>query len=76
MDAETHDNPPGEQKKERHWHPVGIRWSEGTLWHLAGLHTTAQEYRSDIFGGCVQCMTRFICMIFVADLIACKLDFS
>jgi len=33
-----------------------------------------QEYCSDIFGGCIQCLFSFVCL-FVAGLIACRLFF-
>ena len=61
MDAETHI-PSGEQK--RRGFSVGIRWLGGR-----SLHTTRSI--AHIFLGS---MSRLICMIFVADLIACRLS--
>jgi hypothetical protein len=60
MDAETHNIPPGEQK--RRGFSVGIRWLGGV-----GLHTTRSI--AHIFVG-VCSMSCLICMVFVADLIA------
>jgi hypothetical protein len=46
-----------------------FQWESGGWGQKSAHH---QEYRWDICGGCVH--SRFICMIFVADLIECRLD--
>jgi hypothetical protein len=68
MDAETHNIPPGMEKKKKRSFSVGIRWLGGRI-----LHTTRNI--AQIFGG-VNSMSHLICMNFVADLLACRHNFS
>ena len=66
MDADTHDIPPGKQKRKSF--SLGIRWLGGR-----GLHTAHhQEYYSDILRDCVGCLG----MISIRNLMACMLNLS
>jgi hypothetical protein len=66
MDATTQHTSHLENKNKRSF-SVGIRWLGGK-----GLHTT-RSIAQIFFGDCLCSMSRLICMIFVADLIACRM---